>query len=112
MSIINTYLYYLRLFTYIFERFIAEANRNDHSQQGRQSETSPKLPHFDDKKDNMDAYLHIFNDFAAIQGWAGHEWAVNLSVLLKDNALVIYYRMETEDHKDYKKLKVGTVFVH
>ena len=90
------------------ELALAEANRStDINHPGRQSETSPKLPHFDDKKDNMDAYLHRFEDYAVVQGWAEDKWAVNLSALLKGNALETYYRMDTEDRKDYKKLKAA-----
>ena len=90
------------------ELALAKANRSTAiNQSGRQSETSPKLPHFDDKKDNMDAYLHRFEDYAVVQGWAEDKWAVNPSALLKGNALETYYRMDTEDHKDYKKLKAA-----
>ena len=90
------------------ELALAEANRStDINHLGRQSETSPKLPHFDDKKDNMDAYLHRFEDYAVVQGWAEDKWAVNLSALLKGNALETYYGMDTEDRKNYKKLKAA-----
>ena len=58
-------------------------------------------------RDNMDAYLHRFEDYAVVQGWAEDKWAVNLSALLKGNALETYYRMDTEDRKDYKKLKAA-----
>ena len=85
---------------------LAEANRStDINQPGRQSETSPKLPHFDDKKYYMDAYLHRFEDHAVVQGWAEDKWAVNLSALLQGNALETYYCMETVDRKNYQKLK-------
>ena len=90
------------------ELALAEASRStDINHPGRQSEASPKLPHFDDKKDNMDAQLHRFEDYAVVQGWAEDKWAVNLSALLKGNALETYYRMDTEDRKDYKKLKAS-----
>ena len=90
------------------ELALAESNRStDINHPGRQSETSPKLPHFDDKKDNLAAYLHRFEDYAVVQGWAEDKWAVNLSALLKGNALETYYRMGTEDRKDYKKLKAA-----
>ena len=93
------------------ELALAEANRStDINHPGRQSETSPKLPHFDDKKDNMDAYLHRFEDYAIVQGWAEDEWAVNLSALLKGNELETYYRMDTEDRKDCCGHQIGLIY--
>ena len=73
------------------ELALAEANRfTDNIQPGGQSEPSSELPHFDDKKDNMDAYLHRFEDYAVVQGGADDKWTVNLSTLLKGNALETY----------------------
>ena len=57
----------------------------------------------------MDAYLHRFEDYAVVQGGAVDMWTVNLSALLKGNALETYYRMETVDRKDCQKLKAPLI---
>ena len=47
----------------------------------------PKLPPFDEKIDDLDAYLYRFEGYATMQGWPKERWASNLSALLKGNAL-------------------------
>ena len=47
----------------------------------------PKLPSFDEKSDDLDAYLYRFEGYATMQGWPKERWASNLSALLKGNAL-------------------------
>ena len=47
----------------------------------------PKLPSFDEKCDDLDAYLYRFEGYATMQGWPKERWASNLSALLKGNAL-------------------------
>ena len=41
----------------------------------------PKLPPFEEGKDDMDAYLHRFERFAKNLGWPQKDWAVRLSSL-------------------------------
>ena len=49
----------------------------------------PKLPSFDEKMDDLDAYLYRFEGYATMQGWPKERWASNLSALLKGNALQV-----------------------
>ena len=55
--------------------------------------TVPKLPSFDEKIDDLDAYLYRFEGYASMQGWPKEIWASNLSDLLKGNALQMFHRM-------------------
>ena len=67
----------------------------------------PKLPWFDEDKDNMDSYLSRFERYAALQGWKIDQWSLHLSALLKGKALDVYSRLPTEDSLDYEKLKTA-----
>ena len=65
----------------------------------------PKLPWFDEDKDNMDSYLSRFERYAEVQGWKMEQWALHLSALLKGKALDVYSRLPTDDSLEYEKLK-------
>jgi len=65
----------------------------------------PKMPCFEESKDNMDAFLHRFEIYAGTQGWKKEQWAVYLSALLKGRALEVYSRLPIEDAQDYDTLK-------
>ena len=65
----------------------------------------PKMPYFDDRTDDMDAFLHRFEIYAASQNWKKEQWAVYLSALLKGKALEVYSRMPVAEAQDYDKLK-------
>ena len=60
-----------------------QGNRSDlPSDESRHSSTkSPKLPHFVDGKDNMDAYLERFERYATSQKWPTSTWAINLGAV-------------------------------
>ena len=49
----------------------------------------PKLPHFNEQKDDMDAYLRRFERFASAMGWAETEWPKSLSALLTGKAMEV-----------------------
>lgn len=66
---------------------------------------TPKLPFFEETKDDMDAYLFRFEKYAEIQGWSQDEWAIYLSALLKGKALEVYCRMPHDQASDYEALK-------
>ena len=55
--------------------------------------TVPKLPSFDEKIDDLDAYLYRFEGYATMQGWPKERWVSNVSALLKGNALQVFHRM-------------------
>ena len=69
----------------------------------------PKLPSFDEKMDDLDAYLYRFEGYATMQGWPKERWASNLSALLKGNALQVFHRMSLDDSGDYELLKICIV---
>ena len=65
----------------------------------------PKLPPFNERSDNMDAYLKRFERFAENAGWAKENWATNLSALVQGKALDVYSRLSPDDALNYDKLK-------
>ena len=67
--------------------------------------TVPKLPSFDEKIGNLDAYLYRFEGYATMQGWPKERWASNVSAFLKGNALHVFHRMSLDDSGDYELLK-------
>ena len=66
---------------------------------------APKLPPFDEKSDDMDAYIHRYEGYATSHRWSRDSWASNLSALLRGNALQVFHRLPAEDSSDYDKLK-------
>jgi len=69
--------------------------------------SGPKLPYFDEGKDNVDSYLRRFERYASLQGWPQAEWATYLSALLKGKALEVYSRMTEGESRSYDKLKTA-----
>ena len=65
----------------------------------------PKLPVFDEGKDEMDSYLHRFERYATAQLWKQEVWATHLSALLKGRALDVYALLPVEKALDYNELK-------
>ncbi|MCG7875094.1 MAG: RNase H-like domain-containing protein [Candidatus Thiodiazotropha endolucinida] len=65
----------------------------------------PKLPAFEEGKDEMDSYLHRFERYAAAQNWKRELWATHLSALLKGRALDVYALLPYEKALDYDELK-------
>ena len=66
---------------------------------------APKLPAFDESRDNIDAYILRFERYAAQQNWAHDQWAVYLSTLLSGKGLEVYYSLSEEQARDYDTLK-------
>jgi len=65
----------------------------------------PKLPKFNEEKDDIDAYIERFERFAAAQGWPEEEWAQNLSFLLCGKALEVYSSLPEERIDNFVYLK-------
>ncbi len=72
---------------------------------GPKVQRGPKLPTFDEDRDNMDSYLARFERYAEVQRWAKPQWAVHLSALLKGKALDVYSRLSSEDALCFETLK-------
>ena len=49
--------------------------------------TMPKLQPFDDKNDDMDAFIRRFESYAVSLEWPIDKWALNVSALLHGIAL-------------------------
>ncbi|XP_060071934.1 uncharacterized protein LOC132551808 [Ylistrum balloti] len=66
----------------------------------------PKLPSFEEGKDNIDSYLQRFERYASAQHWdRDSQWATNLSALLKGNALDVFSRLPVDQSLHYDTLK-------
>ena len=68
---------------------------------------APKIPAFNEGKDEMDSYLLRFERYATAQKWEPDTWAAGLSALLQGKALDVYALMPKEDALNYDKLKVA-----
>ena len=68
---------------------------------------APKIPAFNEGKDEMDSYLLRFERYATGQKWEPDTWATGLSALLQGKALDVYALMPKEDALNYDKLKVA-----
>ena len=65
----------------------------------------PKIPTFDDHKDEMDSYLLRFERYAEAQQWPKKIWATNLSALLRGKALDVYALLPSAEALNYDALK-------
>ena len=65
----------------------------------------PKMPVFNESKDDIDAYLQRFERFAELCKWEAQDWALHLSALLTGRALEVYARLPADEAKDFEKLK-------
>ena len=68
--------------------------------------TMPKLQPFDDKNDDMDAFIRRFESYAVSLEWPIDKWALNLSALLHGIALDVYNRQPVNDTSNYDSLKI------
>ena len=65
----------------------------------------PKIPAFEEGKDEIDSYLRRFERYATAQKWKPDIWATHLSALLKGKALDVYALMPVDKALDYPALK-------
>lgn len=65
----------------------------------------PKLPAFDDSKENIEDYLQRFERYSSSVGWDPSDRALHLSALLKGKSLAVYSRLSPEQATDYEILK-------
>ena len=68
---------------------------------------SPKIPAFNEGKDEMDSYLLRFERYATAQKLEPDTWATGLKALLQGKVLDVYALMPKEDALNYDKLKVA-----
>ena len=67
----------------------------------------PKLPIFDDGKDDLDSYLQRFERFAITSKWDRDVWATFLCTLLTGRAMEVYSRLSDSEASDYGVLKAA-----
>ena len=65
----------------------------------------PKLPRFDENKDDMDAFIERFERFATSLEWPEDTWATYFSPLLTGKGLQAYACMPADQVNDYRALK-------
>ena len=65
---------------------------------------TPKIPAFDENRDEMNSYLLHFESYATAQRCKRDQWATNLSVLLNGKALDVFALMTVEQGLDYDML--------
>ena len=68
---------------------------------------APKMPAFDETRDEMDSYLCRFERYATANKWDKSTWATNLSALLRGKALDVYALLPIEQSLDYNVLKTS-----
>ena len=76
------------------------AKKND-----KAAASKPKLPYFEDSKDDIESYLFRFENHANALSWPKTDWSTSLSALLKGKALTYFREIPFEKAKDYDFLK-------
>ena len=77
----------------------AERSNNNHAAR------APKLPFFDEDKDDMDSYISRFERHAGLLEWRTNHYAAYLAAHLRGNSLRVYDRLPQEEAQDYDRLK-------
>ncbi|XP_042144369.1 uncharacterized protein LOC120836664 [Ixodes scapularis] len=62
---------------------------------------------FDERKDDLDAYIRRFEGIALSQKWPESQWATALSTCLTGEALSVFGRLPPVDAADYGKVKAS-----
>ena len=66
---------------------------------------NPKLPFFEESRDNMESYISRFEKYAVVNKWDESLWAIYLSTLLTGRALEVFDRLSVEDAASFAKMK-------
>ncbi|XP_064088399.1 uncharacterized protein LOC135202873 [Macrobrachium nipponense] len=77
------------------------------SNRGLDKAKLPKLPVFNDKTDDIDAYLQRFERFATSAEWKCEVWAISLASLLQGKALEIYHQLTATEAESYDQVKAA-----
>ena len=73
--------------------------------QRRQNLKLAKIPNFNEKKDDIDAYLYRFEYTASAQGYNRELWPVVLSAHLDGAALSVFHSLASDENLSYDVLK-------
>ncbi|XP_070186314.1 uncharacterized protein [Littorina saxatilis] len=87
------------------ERVKKERSDGKVSQSNSSGPFHPKLPMFDENKDDIDAFLFRFETHASACGWDKGKWPVYLAALLKGSALSLYHSISGEQTLSWDVLK-------
>ena len=68
-------------------RCASESRSVSETSRGKDSK-GPRMPTFDEERDDMDSYLKRFERHAHLNGWPKEDWAGQLSALLTGKALM------------------------
>ncbi|XP_041379581.1 trichohyalin-like [Gigantopelta aegis] len=80
---------------------------SEHERHNHFESKGPKLPYFEEGKDDMDVYLQRFERYANAQQWSRDKWAMHLSALLKGKTLEVYSRLPPDQAFQYDVLKTA-----
>lgn len=69
--------------------------------------TSRLLVSFDERRDDLDAFIRRFESIAKGQKWPESQWSTALSTCLSGEALSVYGRLPPSDAADYTKMKTA-----
>ncbi|XP_062572173.1 uncharacterized protein LOC134234132, partial [Saccostrea cucullata] len=69
--------------------------------------STPKIPSFEENRDEMDSYLRRFERYATAMKWEKSLWSTHLSALLKGRALEVYALMSKSKADNYDELKAA-----
>ena len=83
-------------------RVEAASGRNTHN---RGSGLNFKMPYFDEKTDEMDGYLRLFERVCQSYGLDRDQWAIRLASCLTGKGKDVFKCMPDDDTGDYDKLK-------
>lgn len=99
----------LQLAEYASQGAVVQTGEASGSVSPRAPKICPKklMAPFEEKRDDLDAYLQRFERIATGQGWEKSQWATALSLCLAGEALSVYGRMPASDSHDYDKVKIA-----
>ena len=80
-------------------------HRNTNNNNATATSRLPRLPEFDDSKDDLDSWLTRFENFALRSEWKREDWTTYLSALLRGKALATYSRLPLREQGDYESVK-------
>ena len=91
--------------TFALERSQKSTLDSTHLTETHQPVKGPKLPAFDESKDNIDAYIQRFERYATAQRWNYNNWGSHLSALLTGKALDVFARLPPNSALNFEELK-------
>ncbi|XP_068250718.1 uncharacterized protein [Palaemon carinicauda] len=69
--------------------------------------SSPKIPPFDEKIDEIDVYMNRFEKLAEYHKWGQNDYGTMLGTLLRGRALIVYCELDPAIARNYQELKAA-----